>query len=334
VSGRALRWLASLAPRPRAGGAPRLVILRHHRVYAAGERPLYRLGVGEEVLRAQLETLARRGLAPVTVSEGLAALAAGRPGPVVALTFDDGYADNVRRALPLLRATGARATFFLAAGLIEERRAPWWDELAHGLTRARVASLRHEGVDLELATPAGRGAALRALLPRCRVAPEARRALLEGLAARLDADGAAPCELATWDECAALAAAGMELGAHTLTHPHLSTLTPVEQEREIEGSFALVERRLGARPRGFAYPGGDLDEASLAAASRAGDWAVTTRAGDNRAGDPPHTLRRRGLGEGACLGPGGRFSERLLLAEVDGLFDGLRATRAGEWGAA
>jgi peptidoglycan/xylan/chitin deacetylase (PgdA/CDA1 family) len=326
VSGRALRWLASLLPRPSRGGS-RLVILRHHRVYAAGERPLYRLGVAEDVLRAQLEALARRGLVPVTVSEGLEALAAGRPGPVVALTFDDGYADNVRRALPLLRATGARATFFLTAGLIEQRRAPWWDELAHLLERARVPRLAHGGRHHDLGEPAGRAAALHALLPAFRAAPAARRALLDGLAGRLDPEGTAPCELATWSECAALAAGGMEIGAHTLTHPHLSLLAPADQEREIEGSFDLIARRLGARPRGLAYPGGDLDDTSVAVARRAGAWAVTTRAGDNAPGAEPFRLRRRGLGEGACLGPGGRFSVRLTLAEVDGLFDGVRAGR-------
>lgn len=327
MSGRALRWLASLLPRPGRGGRTRLVILRHHRVYAEGERPLYRLGVSEGLLRAQLATLARRGLAPVTVSQGLAALAAGRPGPVVALTFDDGYADNVHRALPLLRAHGAGATFFLTAGLIEQRRAPWWDELAHVLSSARVPRLRHEGRSFELATRPGRAAALRAVLPAFRAAPAVQRRLLDALAARLDADGPAPCELATWDECRALAAGGMEVGAHTLTHPYLTTLPPDEQEREIVDSFALIARRLGIHPCGLAYPGGDHDGDSVAVARRAGPWAVTTRPGDNLPGEPPHGLRRRPLGEGSCLGPGGRFSERLTLAEVEGAFDAMRGLR-------
>ncbi len=330
MSGRTLRWLASLLPRaPRAPGA-RLVVLRHHRVYAAGERPLYRRGVGEDVLRAPLAFLAREGTVPVGVSEGLERLASGRSGTTVALTFDDGYADNVQRALPLLRGTGARATFFLTAGLIERRRPPWWDELAHVLETARATRLRHLGVLHDLAAPGGRERALRALLPAFRAAPEAQRALLDSLAARLDPAGPAPCALATWEQCAALAAGGMEVGAHTLTHPFLSTLPAAVQEAEIAGSFELIERRLGVRPRGLAYPGGDLDAASLHAARHVGAWAVTTRAGENRPGDDPHELRRRGLGEGACLGPGGRFSARLARAELDGAFDALRARRPAE----
>ena len=330
MSGRAMRWLASLLPGPAAGDESSLVVIRHHRVYGPGERPLYRLGVTAEVLRAQLDMLARRGLTPLTVSAGLERLAAGTPGRAVALTFDDGYADNVTRALPLLAAAGARATFFLTAGLIEGRRAPWWDELAHLLGRARAVRLEHAGRSLDLGNGAGRAAALRALLPAFRARPEVQRGLLDALAVRLGVAEPAPCELATWEECGALRAAGMEVGAHTLTHPFLSMLTAAEQAAEVGGSFDLVERRLGARPRGIAYPGGDHDQASLEAARAAGAaWAVTTRAGLNRRGAELLRLARRGLPEGACLGPWGRFSARLTMAELDGRFEALRSRRAG-----
>jgi peptidoglycan/xylan/chitin deacetylase (PgdA/CDA1 family) len=328
VSGRSLRWLASLLPGPDHGKAASLVIVRHHRVYGPDERPLYRLGVGEDLLRAQLALLARRGLTPVTVSQGLARLASGEPRRTVAMSFDDGYADNVRRALPLLAETGARATFFLTAGLIEERRAPWWDELVHLLTATRRGQLEHGDRVHGLVDDAGRGRALRALLPAFRVPPLEQRTLLDGLAGRLGVAPPAPCELATWEECGALRIAGMELGAHTLTHPFLTTLPAADQAAEIAGSFALIARRLGERPCGLAYPGGDHDAASVAAARDAGAaWAVTTHPGENRMDAPAFGLLRRGLSEGACLGPGGRFSARLMLAELDGRFERLRARR-------
>ncbi len=327
--GRALRWLASLPPRPspRGAGAPRLVVVRHHRAYTADERPLVRLGVTVEVLRRQLAALVGLGLTPVSVSEGLARLDAGRPGRTVALTFDDGYADNVEQVLPLLREFGARATFFLTAGLIEERRAPWWDELEHLLGATSCAEVELDGRTWSLADRAGRAAALRAAVAAFRVAPERQRSRLADLAGRLGVSDPAPCRLATWAACARLAEAGMEIGAHTLTHPFLTTLSPAAQAAEIGGSFDLLERRLGLRPRGFAYPGGDHDEASVAAAAAAGEWAVTTRAGENDGGTPRHTLRRRGLSEGACLGPTGRFSARLMRAELEGVFEPLRARR-------
>jgi peptidoglycan/xylan/chitin deacetylase (PgdA/CDA1 family) len=329
VSGRTVRWLLSLLPRGAARGA-HLTIVRHHRVYAAGERPLLRLGVSETVLADQLALLRSMNLAPLTVGEGMARLAAGKPGRWVAFSFDDGYADNVTRALPLLHRFGARATFYLTAGLIEERKAAWWDELAHALEAATVPACEVKAADgssrrFDLATAPGRAGALRAMVPQLRLEPAARRAALERLRTATGAAGDPRCEFATWPQAARLADAGMEIGAHTLTHPHLSLLDPGAQRAEIAGSADLIARRLGVRPAGFAYPGGDFDESALGVVREYRfAHAVTTRAGDVTPDADPHQLKRRGLSEGACLGPGGRFSRRLALAELGGAFDRLR----------
>ncbi len=336
MNGRALRWIVSLAHSPTGrNGAPppgpRLTIVRHHRVYADHERPLYRLGVSESVFAAQLDLLVAHGLTPVTVSEGLERLATGEPVHAVAFSFDDGYADNVWRALPRLHAAGARGTFYLTAGLMEERRAPWWDELAHALETTREERLH---IDLGGATwslplqrRADRAAAVRRLTAAFRVPPVERDHRLAELRMRLGVSRPATCELASWDTATALVRAGMEIGAHTLTHPHLTTLGIDAQAQEIRGSADLIERRVGVRPGGFAYPGGDYDDGTAAIMPSLGfTHAVTTRAGVNDPGTPRFELVRRGLGDGACLGPSGRFSGRLMLAELHGLFDRARAT--------
>ncbi len=333
MSGRTLRWLLSFAHRARVPTAPaRLTIVRHHRVYPDGHRPLYHLGVGERVLAGQLDMLRALDLAPLTVSEGLARLASERSGHWVALSFDDGYADNVELALPLLRASGARATFYLTAGLMDERRAPWWDELAYLLesTAAETLEAAASGATpLPLSGREARRRALRSLLPALRLEPERQRETLARLRETLAVGEPAPCALATWDQAARLAEAGMELGAHTLSHPFLSLLPRADQEREIRGSIELIERRLGLAPRGLAYPGGDHDASSVALAEAAGlAHAVTTRAGDNGPAAPRFELRRRGLSEGSCLAPGGRFSRRLARAELDGAFDRMRRAEA------
>lgn len=333
MSGRALRWMMSLAHRPSQPKVASLIIVRHHRVYGDAENPLYRLGVGERVFAAQLELLGAVGLAPVTASEGVRWLSSARGGRRVAMTFDDGYRDNVTRALPMLERHGARATFYLAAGLIEERTAPWWDQLAWRLERAEVrqASFEIEGrhVRLELDGPAGRARAIADLEPLMRVTPDLRQRRLESLRDLLHVRGEAPCELATWEEARALSGAGMEIGAHTLTHPHLSLLTPECQHAEIAGSIELIERRLGVRARGLAYPGGDYDATSIAIAARLElEHAVTTRRGDNGPDAKRLELRRRALSDGACLGPTGAFSRRLTLAELDGAFDRARGVEA------
>ena len=330
MSGRTVRWLMSLVHRPRgANDRASLTIVRHHRVYGEHEQPLYRLGVSVAVLEQQLALLARHGLAPLTVAEGLARVAAEPRGRWVAMTFDDGYADNVTRALPALARHGARATFYLTAGLMERRVAPWWDRLVHALEHARTGSARisiaERTLDLEPGDPEGRARALRALLPLLRVAPGEQDARLAALEEGLGVSRPADCELATWSEAARFAEAGMEVGAHTLTHPFLSRLGEAGQRTEIGGSRALVASRLGLTPRGLAYPGGDHDAISIATCEREGfEYAVTTRTGDVAAGAPPYELCRRGLSDGACLGPGGKFSDRLARAELDGAFDHLR----------
>jgi peptidoglycan/xylan/chitin deacetylase (PgdA/CDA1 family) len=334
VSGRLLRWLLSLGVPARSArsGPPRLTIVRHHRVYADGERALYPLGVEESVLAGQLAALARAGLAPVTVREGLERIARGDGGAALAFSFDDGYADNVTRALPLLQRHGARATFYLTAGLMEERRAPWWDELVFVLEHASESapSLEWAGAPLalQLSTREGRAAALRALLPLLRVPPVEQRARLDRLRQAAGVTGSAPCELAEWSIARRLADAGMEVGAHTLTHPFLSLLPEADQRREIADSAALVAARTGAEVTGLAYPNGDHDAVTIRAAQAAGlRYAVVTASGDCGPGAEPWTLPRRPLTQGACTGPLG-FSARMTLAEVHGAFDGLRGRRA------
>ncbi|MFN8589301.1 MAG: polysaccharide deacetylase family protein [Candidatus Eisenbacteria bacterium] len=333
MSGRLVRWLLGLAAggRARSEHEPLLTIVRHHRVYADGERALYHLGVSERMLAGQLAALRGAGLTPVSVAEALQRLEQGRPGHHVAFTFDDGYADNVTRALPVLERVGARATFYLTAGLMEERRAPWWDELAHALLRAStpVAGVTWGGtvVALDLRTDAGRRAALRALLPLLRVVPAEQHARLAALRESLGVRDRAPCEFADWTAAKRFVSAGMEVGAHTLNHPFLTLLSPDSQRREMADSAALIRERLGCGTPGIAYPNGDHDAATVSAARAAGfAYAVVTRSGDVQARTPRWELPRRPLTEGACTGPFG-FSARMTLAETRGAFDALRKGR-------
>lgn len=335
MSGRALRWLLSLGVPgrdPRRGPA-RLTIVRHHRVYADGERPFYPLGVTASVLDAQVATCVRSGLKPMTVRDGLAHLSTGR-GQAVAFTFDDGYADNVERAIPILRRHGAGATFYLTAGLMESRIAPWWDELGFVLEHTSVprlpAGLGGIAASLELATFADRRAALAAWLPRLRVEPGEQRARLDALRAAARVDAPAPCALADWTLARGFVAGDLEVGAHTMTHPFLSLLGAEEQRREIADSAALLRARLGAEVTGLAYPVGDHDATTIEATRASGlAYAVTTESGDVRSLESPYTLVRRGLPEGACLGPSGRYSASMVRAELAGAFDRLRGRRAG-----
>ena len=81
-----------------------------------------------------------------------------------------------------------------------------------------------------------------------------------------------PQELATmnWDELRALGDRGVEIGSHTLSHPHLPRLSDVEIDRELRDSRAQIADELGRPCRFLAYPFGEHDARVRAGAHRAG----------------------------------------------------------------
>ena len=97
-------------------------------------------------------------------------------------------------------------------------------------------------------------------------------------------------------EVRALVEAGWELGAHTITHPDLTTLSDQALTREVEGSKREIEQRFGVKVRFFCYPSGRFDPRVVAAVRAAGFLGATTTAG--RVGRPtePFTLGRFRVG--------------------------------------
>ncbi|WP_405917085.1 polysaccharide deacetylase family protein [Streptomyces sp. NBC_00728] len=101
-------------------------VAMYHSVGDCSEDP-YRITVSPERLDLQLGWLRRRGLRGVRMTDLLAARARGRGQDLVGLTFDDGYADFVGTALPLLQRHGFGATLFVLPGRIGGDNA--WDPL-------------------------------------------------------------------------------------------------------------------------------------------------------------------------------------------------------------
>jgi peptidoglycan/xylan/chitin deacetylase (PgdA/CDA1 family) len=91
------------------------LVLMYHSVTPDGPDP-YHITVPPDRLDEQMRWLARRGLRGVSMRTLLASRAAGRAAGLVGLTFDDGYADFVPHALPVLARYGFSATVFVVAG--------------------------------------------------------------------------------------------------------------------------------------------------------------------------------------------------------------------------
>ncbi|HWV85854.1 MAG TPA: polysaccharide deacetylase family protein [Capillimicrobium sp.] len=226
-----------------------VLILNYHRVGDPHGSPFdHRLwSASADALDGHLRVLARE--ADVIGPPDLADALAGR-GRHVMITFDDGYRDNHAIALPLLRAHGLRATFFLTTGFLDRPRAAWWDEIAW---MVRHAARPRDAADAD--------AEIAALTDRYRtLGPAEAEAFLDEVAERTGAGRCPPAAAAgewmTWDMARELRDAGMWIGGHTVDHPILSTLPLDAQAEQIDGCAARLEAELGEPMRWFAYPVG------------------------------------------------------------------------------
>ncbi|HEX7244259.1 MAG TPA: polysaccharide deacetylase family protein [Solirubrobacterales bacterium] len=225
-----------------------------------------------EELDRRLRFLRRH--AQVIAPEEMLGMEAAPRGPHVLLTFDDGYREWATEVLPLLRAHGVRAAFFLATGFIDEPRAPWWYELPWMARSAGVEELPAGGwLDEPLRLDGDRDAAADALLDAYKELPGERcEAFLEWVA---EASGSGRCDAGvvredwlTWDMARELRDAGMEIGGHTVDHPVLARLPAAAQREQISACARRIEAELGREMRMFAYPVGipdSFDEQTKAA---------------------------------------------------------------------
>jgi peptidoglycan/xylan/chitin deacetylase (PgdA/CDA1 family) len=224
------------------------------------------------------------------------------PRNALALTFDDGYRDNLSHAAPILAKHGLPATIFLAAGYIGTPDVPWFDHvaLAFKLSRRREVTLPGSQPQ-RLETEGDRLAGLdRAISWLKTLSDEKRRRAVEHLVADLNPRGPDRPKrfMLTWGEVDALRGLGFAVGAHTMTHPILSRVTLEHAREEIQGSKDAIERALGVTVRAFAYPNGgpeDYSPTTVRLVQECGfRCAVTTRRGLNGPATPPFELRRGG----------------------------------------
>ncbi|MBG7702277.1 polysaccharide deacetylase family protein [Streptomyces flaveolus] len=139
-------FVESPAPTRHLAPGPVPWIAMYHSVGDCSDDP-YHITVSPDRLERQLRWLRRRGLRGVSVAELLAARARGEGRGLVALTFDDGYADFLDNALPLLDGWGCTATLFVLPGRLGGDNA--WDPLgprkplltADGIRRAAAAGV-------------------------------------------------------------------------------------------------------------------------------------------------------------------------------------------------
>ena len=136
-----------LLERAAAAWRPALVVLTYHRIAEPGADRFYDpvISATPESFRAQVKWL-RDHVRILTLDELIGQVETGSPwhGPVVLLTFDDGYRDNFDVAVPILRECNVPATFFIPTEFLESPRLPWWDHVAYVIKQTQVRRLTLE----------------------------------------------------------------------------------------------------------------------------------------------------------------------------------------------
>jgi peptidoglycan/xylan/chitin deacetylase (PgdA/CDA1 family) len=277
----------------------KILILTYHRFSAASVRgalPAAAFGEQLEYLRAHYT------IVPLSAVERHLAHGEPLPRAPVVITIDDGYDDAYEVAFPLLRRHDAPATLFAATDFVDRKDWLWPDKTRFLVSRTaagrlsidvagRVIEAKLAGADSRLDAADRLNAALK-LLP-----DEEKDDALADLATRLRVtlprSFPADCRPLTWSQAREMAASGVEIGSHTVTHPILPWLPGDRVARELRQSRRRLEEALDREVTSFCYPNGDYNARVRDEAARAGyRVAVTTEAGLNDRASDPLALRR------------------------------------------
>lgn len=258
------------------------------------------------IFRRQMEIVARE-FAPVTLQDILRFLSgqAGLPRRAVAITFDDGFADNLEVAEPILSHFGIRGAFYPMVDLIGTTSPPWYCRLRHSFLNARKTEWASapDAKVWSLKDRPSREAALLAAFDLCAplVSNQQEKAISE-IELILDVESRIDSQpfMMDWDQLRRLNAKGHIVGSHTLTHPNCAYVRDeMDLRTELTESKKRIEEKLGAEVEHFSYPHPALnpqwsDRTLKMTASAGYRSAVTTTGGLVSGGSNPLCLNRFG----------------------------------------
>ncbi|MBL8362820.1 MAG: polysaccharide deacetylase family protein [Rubrivivax sp.] len=289
------------AARSPAGTGARLSTLIFHRVHRQTD-PLF----PDEVDAARFDRMCGWLAAWFHVlrfDEAVHRLRAGTlPERALAITFDDGYADNHEVALPILSRHGLPATFFVTTDYLGGG-VMWNDRITEAIRRTDQADLDPASLGiaglrrLGIADLPQRRFALQALISAVKyLESDARMAAVEKIEHACGGNPPGPLMMQP-EQVVALNRAGMLIGAHTKSHPILARLDIEQAGEEIAGSRRVLEELLGVPVRTFAYPNGrpneDYGPEAVGLVAEAGfEAACTTARGTADASTSPLEIPR------------------------------------------
>lgn len=273
-------------------------ILMYHRF---SEQPQAR-SVSRAQFERQVEHIARH-YNPMTMGQLLDRWRSGgrvEPNAVV-ITVDDGHADFLDIAWPVLRRYHVPATLFVATGFIDGELWLWPDQLRWLLESANPLPKSLTVGDFTMPVEGGEQAWVDLVDWLLSLPDRDKRAAIQELSSTLAVPlpTQPPPEYAsvTWDQLRAMEREGLEVGGHTHTHPSLARVPVNRLPDETARCLARLTSELGPAPRPFCYPNGqpsDVTDDTRAAVEAAGFTGAVVAYADGTSHDDLYYLRRHG----------------------------------------
>jgi peptidoglycan/xylan/chitin deacetylase (PgdA/CDA1 family) len=279
-----LRTLGS-AISTRGAGNGRVCVVNYHRILEAKD-PLLESEPDVATFRWQMALLAKC-FNVIPLHDAVQLIGTGRMPPrAVCITFDDGYRSVHDLALPILQEFKLPATVFVTTGFVGGGHM-WNDRIIEAVQNLPPGQLDLRELGLgtySLASLADRQLTVGRLTEASKYLPPQGRFDLVQRLEHMVGDNLDHGLMLTPEMVVNLDRAGIEIGAHTISHPILTSLDDASSRLEIEGGKKELEAIIGKPVRLFAYPNGkigkDFDERHMRMAREAGYLAAfTTRAG-------------------------------------------------------
>jgi peptidoglycan/xylan/chitin deacetylase (PgdA/CDA1 family) len=289
----------------------------YHRVFEASSDP-WQLSVSPKNFAEHLEIL-RRYYPVLSLHQLLRSLRdAQLPKRAVVLTLDDGYADNLWNAKPLLEKYELSATVFITCGGLDSPTEFWWDDLERTLLQPQTLPqhlqlrVQNRLYEWPITSPDDRQHAYMALHQTLQpLRPSDRNRAMNDLFAWAGVDPMARPDyrpLTTAELIQLAQSEFVDIGAHSVTHPLLAGMSQADQTAEITGSRHKLEAILSSPVDTFSYPYGNLSSETVEIVKAAGfEIALTTDGKAVDVGANPLRLGRFGVGDW----DGDRFKHRL-----------------------
>ena len=318
----------------RLRGKHRLVILAYH---SFSDAVCYLdMAVSPSLFIKQVEYLCK-AYRVQALSDALATSerATGVGADTAVITVDDGYADNFQPLLQAATEFAAPSTLYLTTNCIDEREptAVMWIMLA--IHHATVDSIKLPEIGfgtLCIGTREEKESAIRQIDGCVKLLSPPQRS--EVIAKLVERTGQSQLihrlgqsAMLQWNQIRTMHVAGVEIGAHTLTHPTLSRLDPVAANYEIVASIRRVKEMVGRETITFAYPYGgeaDVSRSVVEACRESGARAAVMLVAGDMPGNDLFRIPRVMVTSDLSTSPSGRYSQAMWACELEGLVGSVR----------